>query len=464
MIAKKTFYFTVLTLFLFLTSKGLYFLKKEKEINTTKKIYPNVFINQINFGEKTKKDIINFFEQKNNKLKEKTITIFYQNEVVATFSAKTIKINFDSQGAAERAFLIGRTTHLPSKIYQKITTIFNLNRFEIELLPTFDPQPIKKFLKNAKEKYEKPTKNALFKFEKGKVVAFAKEVWGQKVNEEKFLFTLNKITKKMIEEKKENFFIKLPVEKIEPEIKLSEINKFGITEEIGVGKSDFTGSISSRIHNIILATSKFNGILIPPGKILSFNETIGDVSSLSGYQSAYIIKDRKTILGDGGGICQVSTTLFRAALNAGLPIIERNHHAYRVSYYENDLPAGFDATVFAPWIDLKIKNDTNNYILIQTKIDKEKNLLFFYLFGKKDGRQVEIEKPKIWDVVPPLPPKYQDDPTLKKGVIKQIDFPAWGAKVNFHYKVTKNGKILFEKDFFSYYHPWQAVYLVGVSE
>jgi Uncharacterized vancomycin resistance protein len=155
---------------------------------------------------------------------------------------------------------------------------------------------------------------------------------------------------------------------------------------------------------------------------------------------------------------------FRAALNAGLPILERHSHAYRVSYYENDSPPGFDATVFAPFVDLKIKNDTNAYILIQTKIDKENNLLFFYLFGQKDGRKIEIEKPKIWNIASPLPPKYQDDPTLKKGVIKQIDFPAWGAKVNFHYKVVKNGEILFEKDFFSFYRPWQAVYLVGTAE
>jgi len=464
MITKKPLLVITLILFLYLCSKGLYFLKKEKEISLKRKVYPNVYINNINFGEKTKKEIVNFFEQKNKKIKEKKLVIIYQNDLVATFSAKTINLHFDSHGAAERAFLVGRSSHLPSKIYQKVATIFNLNSFNLNFFPSFDYQPISDFLKIAKERYEKPAKNALFKFEKGKVFAFAKEEWGVKINEEKLILVIDEITKKMTKEEKKEFFIKLPIEKIEPEIKLSEINRFGIKEEIGVGKSDFTGSIASRIHNIILASSKFNGILIPKGKIFSFNETVGDISSLSGYQPAYIIKDGKTILGDGGGVCQVSTTLFRAALNAGLPIIERYPHAYRVSYYENDSPPGFDATVFAPSVDLKIKNDTNAYILIQTKIDKENNLLFFYLFGEKDGRQIEIEKPKIWDILPPLPPKYQDDPTLKKGVLKQIDFPAWGAKVNFHYKVTKNGKVLFEKDFFSHYHPWQAIYLVGVGE
>lgn len=147
-----------------------------------------------------------------------------------------------------------------------------------------------------------------------------------------------------------------------------------------------------------------------------------------------------------------------------MPIIERNPHAYRVSYYENDSKPGFDATVFAPNVDLKIKNNTPAYILIQTEVDKEKNLLFFKLYGKKDNRKVEISPVSLWDVNPPPSPLYQEDPTLKKGVIKQIDFPAWGAKTNFHYKVIKDGKTIFEKDFFSSYRPWQAVYLVGTAE
>jgi Uncharacterized vancomycin resistance protein len=144
--------------------------------------------------------------------------------------------------------------------------------------------------------------------------------------------------------------------------------------------------------------------------------------------------------------------------------VERHPHAYRVSYYENDSKPGFDATVFAPSIDLKIKNNTPAYILIETEIDKEKNLLYFYLFGKKDKRSVEISTPLIWDISAPLPPKYQDDPTLKKGVVKQIDFPAWGAKSSFNYKVYLNNKLIIDEKFFSSYRPWQAVYLVGTAD
>ena len=165
-----------------------------------------------------------------------------------------------------------------------------------------------------------------------------------------------------------------------------------------------------------------------------------------------------------GGVCQVSTTLFRAALNAGIPIIERTAHAYRVGYYENDSKPGFDATVFAPSPDLKIKNDTPASILIQTEVDQENNLLYFRFYGKKDGRRIEISPVTVYDVVPPLPEIRQDDPTLKKGVTKQVDFPAWGAKAVFNYKVYQGAKTIFEKEFFSSYRPWQAVYLVGTAD
>jgi vancomycin resistance protein YoaR len=121
----------------------------------------------------------------------------------------------------------------------------------------------------------------------------------------------------------------IPVTTTPPSVTTGEVNSLGIKRLIGRGTSKFAGSIASRIHNVFLASSKFNGVLVPPGSTFSFNKTLGDVSAYTGYKQAYIIKDGKTILGDGGGVCQVSTTLFRAVLNAGLPIIERRAHSYQ---------------------------------------------------------------------------------------------------------------------------------------
>jgi vancomycin resistance protein YoaR len=136
-----------------------------------------------------------------------------------------------------------------------------------------------------------------------------------------------------------------------------------------------------------------------------------------------------------------------------------------VGYYENDSKPGLDATVFSPSVDLKIKNDTGAYILIETEVDEANNLLYFHLYGKKDGRRSEIDNISIWDVSPPPPSVNQDDPTLKKGVTKQIDFAAWGAKASFEYKVyDKDNKLTINEKYYSIYKPWAAVYSVGTSD
>lgn len=426
-------------------------------------IFPNVFVDEINVGGKNQSEFFSLFSSHTKKINEVKLEIVINNKEIATLSAKLLNLTLDTKTAYYQAFLVGRSTYFPSRIKQMIFSILSFEKYYFSTNIKYNNEVIENFIERAKEKYNYPAKNALFKFENGKVVAFKKEEEGQEVDEEEFLKSLNSF---FLELKKtpKNKRIYLPIKIIKPEITLAKINNFGIEELIGEGSSNFSHSSSERIHNIILASSKFNGVLIPKDKIFSFNDTIGDVSVYAGYKQAYIIKEGKTVLGDGGGICQVSTTLFRAAINSGLPIIERHAHAYRVYYYENDSKPGFDATVFAPQVDLKIKNDTPAYVLIQTNIDKTNQILTIRLYGKKDGRKIEISPVTIWGLTPPPDPLYHEDPTLKKGVIKQIDFPAWGAKTKFNYKVTLNDKILFEKEFFSLYKPWRAVFLVGISD
>ncbi len=190
---------------------------------------------------------------------------------------------------------------------------------------------------------------------------------------------------------------------------------------------------------------------------------MGDVSQFTGYQQAYIISGGKTILGDGGGVCQVSTTLFRSLLNAGLPIMERQAHAYRVGYYEQNSPPGLDATVYSPSPDLKFKNDTGNYILIVAKADAKHFSLIFELYGTSDGRTSTVSKPVVTNIVPAPEDVYQDDPTLPIGTVKQIDFKAAGAHVTFNYVVNRGGETIYKKTFISNYRPWQAIYLRGTG-
>jgi vancomycin resistance protein YoaR len=239
--------------------------------------------------------------------------------------------------------------------------------------------------------------------------------------------------------------------------------KYGILALLGEGSSTYVGSIPARIHNLTLAGERTNGVLVPPGSIYSMNNSVGDISYETDYDVAYIIKEGRTVLGAGGGVCQTSTTLFRAVLNAGLPVVQRNAHAYRVSYYEQDKPVGFDAAVYQPTWDFQFKNDTMNYVLVQFSYNQSESKATFKLYGTPDGRSVEITEPVVSNQTPPPPALYQDDPTLAKGVVRQVDYAVWGATSKFSRTVSRGENVLFTETYTSRYQPWRAVFLVGTK-
>lgn len=185
-----------------------------------------------------------------------------------------------------------------------------------------------------------------------------------------------------------NSSISLVFDQIEPEITLDKINNLGITTLLGKGESDYGHSSSSRIHNIKVGMSKYNGIILKPGEEFSFNKFLGEVDERSGYLSELVIKSGKLIYEYGGGLCQVATTMFRSAVMSGLEITERKPHSFPVQYYD---PQGFDATIYPGVVDLKFTNNTLNHILIQTKLVGSKLLIEIY--GHDNKRRVEMEGP-----------------------------------------------------------------------
>lgn len=305
--------------------------------------------------------------------------------------------------------------------------------------------------------------NPKFVFDGGRVTEFQPALDGIRLDTDSFKNKFSETFNSIQNGDQKTYSFEIPATRTPPEVSTDQVNNLGIKELIGRGTSTYYHSIPSRIHNIVLAAGRINGTLVKPGASFSFNDTLGDVSQFTGYQQAYIISDGKTILGDGGGVCQVSTTLFRAILKAGLPITERQAHAYRVGYYEQNSPPGLDATVYGPSPDLKFTNDTSDYILIEAKANTKNSSLVFELYGTSDGRVSTTSKPVISDTVAPPEDLYQDDPTLPAGTIKQIDFKAWGAKVVFNYSVVRNGEQIYKKTFISNYRPWQAVYLRGTG-
>lgn len=425
------------------------------------RVIPGVFIGEVYIGEKTPAEVEKIFNDKNKNIEDAKITLA-TGEEIATISATDLDIGYDAKLLSEQAGSLGKSENVFSNAYHIINSYLN----GVNLKPAYktDLTKLEKLLEPIqKEVYIKPV-DAQFNVENNRVVAFKESINGRSIDFKKLQEDLEKQIPSIISGTETNIQIKIPITVTEPEITTSEANSFGIVEPIGVGTSTFTGSIPNRIHNVTLAASRINGILVAPGEEFSFVKYLGDVSKFTGYKEAYVISGGKTVLGDGGGVCQVSTTLFRAILNAGLPITERQAHAYRVGYYEQDSAPGIDATVYVPTVDLKFKNDTGKHILIQSYVNQNTQSMSFTLYGTKDGREVVVSKPVISSQTPAPEPLYQDDPNLPKGTEKQIDFAAAGARVSFTRTVTKDGKVIINETFNSNYRPWQAVFLRGTKE
>jgi vancomycin resistance protein YoaR len=329
---------------------------------------------------------------------------------------------------------------------------------------TTNKEVVDEYVRGLQESLNKDPQDAKFEFVEGKVTEFAPGKDGVRVNLELTSKELEVGMNKLLESQSKSEGVEIVVTRTPPKVTTEKVNELGIKERIGRGESFYQHSIPNRIYNVALASTRINSALIPPGEEVSFNKMVGEVSGATGYRPAYIISGGRTVLGDGGGLCQVSTTMFRAAMSAGLPILERWGHAYRVSYYELNSKPGVDATVIAPSKDFRFKNDTPGHILIQTINDPKALHLVIEIYGTSDGRVTSISEPKVWGNTPPLPTIYQDDPTLPAGTMKQVDWAAPGAKASFEYKVARNGETIQDKTFSTTYRPWASVFLRGTGQ
>lgn len=249
----------------------------------------------------------------------------------------------------------------------------------------------------------------------------------------------------------------LPIISIPPAVDSNRLNELGIRELIATGTTYFKGSSGTRVYNIEVAAEKFVGTVIPPGEVFSFNSTVEAVSGANGFEDSAIIWGDRTAVGVGGGVCQVSTTVFRAALEAGFPLLERHNHGYVVSWYGDP---GFDATIYTPYVDFRFLNDTNAHLLIQPVVDTVEGVLSFRFYGTKPAREVTIGEAEYKDVKEPGDPIYQVDASLEAGQIKQVEWAKEGMTATVVRKVTENGSTR-EDRIVSVYRPWNAMFLYG---
>ena len=325
----------------------------------------------------------------------------------------------------------------------------------------FDQEKIALFATGLVSSLKTDPVDAVFTFKNNQVTEFQAAKPGRDLDLDSLLSLVNQNFSNLINSEKDSISVEIPFKSIPPKILTQDVNDLGIKELLGSGSSTFTHSAAIRNFNIEKGASIINRVLVAPDETFSFVKALGEVSLAAGYKNAYIIRAGKTELDVGGGICQVSTTFFRAILNSGLNITERRNHAYRVSYYEEDMPPGYDATVFIPSPDLKFHNDTGHHLLIQNTYDGVNKVLTYEIYGTSDGRVTTIDNYRQWGAAPAPPPVYIDDPLLAPGQVIQDERAIPGLKTAFDWKVTRNGETIHQKTFQSSYTPWAAVYRRG---
>ncbi len=234
----------------------------------------------------------------------------------------------------------------------------------------------------------------------------------------------------------------------------------GITALLGSGETTYYGSSPARVTNIHVGARQFQDRLVS-GKVFSFNDTVGLVSARNGFVPGLVIAGDRTATGVGGGICQVSTTVFRALYGAGLPIVERRNHSYQVHYYD---PQGLDATIYQPSQDLRFQNTSGGALWFQADWDDEAHSLEVQVFGKPQEYTVEVGAPRVLASRPAPRDRLLSDPTLPVGRRVQVDWAAPGATIEVQRVLRqKDGSVLRRDTLRSSYRPWPNIFMVGTK-
>lgn len=260
--------------------------------------------------------------------------------------------------------------------------------------------------------------------------------------------------------------VDIPVVLTAPEIDSKNLDALKINSRLARGDSNYGGQKWQRDTNIEVATDYLTGTLVKPGEEFSFNAAIGEINQERGFVESGVILNGRASTGDGGGVCQVSTTVFRAAILAGLPITDWEEHTQRLKIYEQDgWTAGYDASILqwgddpSLWGDLKFLNDTGGYILIQAWNDYPYNIVEIY--GNDDGREVQVSDANIWEGT-----SYPDsvevvDESLGSGVIQQTEWPRMPMETLFTMTVTYADGTVKEQEFYSLYRGSGNVWTVS---
>lgn len=380
------------------------------------------------------------------------------NRLTLIFEDRLLTLDFRThpellQQTPQHYLLLG-TQRLPVSFGDNLPPSHGLARLETDFITTINQKALEDFFQTTSVVSTQEAKAIELSLESNKVEFSGRPTTGHyQIDETKLAVLLNEALQRGDE------YVRVPAERaFAPVMASKELKERGIKSVIAIGRSNFSGSSSSRIQNILAAARKFNGLIIPQGRTFSFNQTLKSVEESDGFVEELVIKGNETKKELGGGVCQVSTTVFRAAFSAGFPMVDRRNHSYAVPYYQ---PHGLDATIYLGGQDFRFSNDTPGDMAMQAFVSGDN--LYFVFYGENDGRKVAVEGPFISDYRKAPDPQIIKTDALPVGEMVEASPSHDGFAAEWVRRVWKPGEAPSEEILKSRYRPWAAKIWEGVE-
>ncbi|MDF2674446.1 MAG: hypothetical protein K0R09_2714 [Clostridiales bacterium] len=392
-----------------------------------KSIFNGVYVNDINLGGMSKEEAHKILEEKLNKpISNRTINLNAE-DYKYTLKYEELNARYDIDTAVNKAFEYGKTGNFITKTKNRL--LLKKEPGNIDLDFKFDTSIVSKVIKDVNQKVYKAPKDAKIFFD-GKNFKVTPDEVGVKVNEEK----LGQLIEEAVKPESTVVNITVPTEKIEAKVKGDMLSK--INTKISSFTTAFKPSDINRTENIKIASKQANGALILPGDVFSMNKALGPRVVSKGYKEAPVIINGTVVPGLAGGICQVTSTIYNAALLSDLEIVERRQHGLAVSY----VGVGRDATISGNFIDFKFRN-TNKYpIYLYIGIGKSTLTVSLYGANEHPGQLVQITSEVLERIK--LDVEYIYDNTLGDGTKITEEKPITGIKSKTYKKVFQDGKLI----------------------
>lgn len=411
------------------------------------KIHKGVKIEEVDVSYLSKEEALKKVKKiTDNEINNKKIS-FYYDDTEINIGLKDFGYKLDLDKAIDEAYNYGRSKNVFGNYIDLISSLL----FKKNILADSSFNEIKrdKVITNlGKEIFKSPVDAHAIINEDGSVKIADSEIGRYlDLNETKTLLDEDLLGKEKIQ---------LPVYKTEPKIYSNYFD--GIDKVLGDFSTDYSSSINNRKENIKIASSKFNNLKLNPGDEISFNELVGEITEETGFKSATVIVGGEYESGIGGGICQVSTTLYNSLILSDLEILERHNHSRPINYVD----LGTDAAVASGYKDLKFKNNTNNPILILA--DADGNKLNFKVLGNSSDRDYEVKiiAERLGVVSPDVKTIYSDSIPEGETVVRESGKRGYSYKT--YKEIIKNGEVLEKKEISnSYYVPKDKVLVVGTG-